>query len=106
MMIGSESVSQKTYKNYIKDIDINLFEIQNNVVRFGRYLIDKVTGQANTTNPGKRLPTLGDFNEIDKPNKLFFDSDSGKLVSRAEIIRIFIKSLYSALQSAWDLANE
>ena len=102
MKIGDEISYQQGKNEYIQHIDINLFEIKNNTVRFGRYLTDKVTAQSNNTNPGERLPTLGDLlNQDDK--KPFFANYEGKLISRAEIIRIFIKSLLSALEEAWDL---
>ena len=102
--IGDFSKEEKSLGLYIENIDINLFEIKNNTVRFGRYLVDKKPGvQANVVQPGKSLPTLGSFVYQDAQDKKFFAPGVGNFVSRAEIIRIFIKSLLSALRTAWAL---
>ncbi len=102
MKIGKEVVKKETKEEFIKNIDINLFEIKNNTVRFGRYLAGSATAVSNVTEAGKRLPTLGDLITQDTKEP-FFATSEGKLVSRSEIIRIFVKSLLSALESAWKI---
>ena len=98
MKISSESTDTKERSDYIQNIDLNFFEIKENTVRFGRYLT-KATSVANTGGAGMVNPTLGD---IKKGSEVFFASH-GKLISREEIVKLFIRSLLSSLEGTWGI---
>jgi chromosome segregation ATPase len=98
MKISSEGTDTKERAAYIENIDLNFFEIKENTVRFGRYLT-KATPVSNTGGAGLTNPTLGD---IKKGNEVFFASH-GKLISREEIVKLFIRSLLSSLEGTWGI---
>jgi len=98
MKISSEGTDTKERLAYIENIDLNFFEIKENTVRFGRYLT-KATPVSNTGGAGLTNPTLGD---IKKGSEVFFASH-GKLISREEIVKLFIRSLLSSLEGTWGI---
>ncbi len=88
--IGKEEQREE----YIKKIEAKLYNIQAYSVRQDAILEIK---------SGKQI-TLEDITDKkDKTIKFFNKPENGVLVGRAEIIRIFIKSLLSALKTAWGL---
>ena len=80
----SEGVADLDRNSYISKVSLSLFNIGEFAVKQDKFINGKM---------------LSDLKVEDK--SFFTEPTNGKLISRSEIVRIFIKSLLSALKSAW-----